>query len=248
MQTRVAVLVDADNISPKFANQILKLGRSLGRADFLRCYLNAQKSSPWLTQPDFRVFHAGAGKNGADLLLAIDAIELALTAKIDTFVLASSDSDFSHLAHRLREMGLHVHGVGEEKAPPGFRAACTGFTQVGPATKPKESPTVTPTPAPQPQQADSLDQNILSLIAINSNGGKGMLLTELSPQMHQKHGIKISTYKEKTWRAYFLARPHLYDLDPRGQQSRVRFRPEGFAAMQTPPLPIPALASPAPSR
>ena len=47
--------------------------------------------------------HAGTGKNASDLLLALDAVELALRGDVDHFVIASSDGDFSHLALRLRE-------------------------------------------------------------------------------------------------------------------------------------------------
>jgi hypothetical protein len=47
--------------------------------------------------------------------------------------------------------------------------------------------------------------------------------------MHVQHGIRISTFPEKTWRSYLQARPALFDLDPRGPEAMVRFRPEGFA-------------------
>ena len=45
-----------------------------------------------------------AGKNGADMRLVIDALELCyLREHIDTFVIASGDSDFCPLAYKLRE-------------------------------------------------------------------------------------------------------------------------------------------------
>lgn len=236
MTPRVAVLVDADNIAHHLAEQIVRAAASQGRVDVRRCYLNAQNASAWLAKPGFRACHAGTGKNAADVLLSIDAMELALTSDIGVFVLASSDGDFTHLATRLRERGLTVLGIGEAKAPATFRSACSGFTQIPMATKPAAVPKPPPkTPQPPATPAlppdASLDEKIRREIAKHSQHGKGMLITELASLMHRTHGVKISEQQGKTWRAYFSARPDLYALDPKGPQSRVRFRPEGFRAL-----------------
>ena len=42
----------------------------------------------------------------------------------------SSDSDFTRLASRLRESGMEVIGMGEEKTPRSFRVACTRFVNL----------------------------------------------------------------------------------------------------------------------
>ena len=58
-----------------------------------------------------------AGKNGADVRLVIDALELAyLREHINTFVVASGDSDFCPLAYKLREIGRTVIGMGVREA------------------------------------------------------------------------------------------------------------------------------------
>ena len=57
-----------------------------------------------------------------------------------------------------------------------------------------------------------------------------MRICELSHVMHTQHQFRISTCAEGSWRAYLLARPMLYDLDPRGPDAKVRFKPKGFAA------------------
>ena len=55
-------------------------------------------------------------KNAADIKLAVDAVELALSRDyIDTFVLGTGDSDFSPVVHKLRELDKTVIGVGVEK-------------------------------------------------------------------------------------------------------------------------------------
>ncbi|MCC5966079.1 MAG: NYN domain-containing protein, partial [Natronohydrobacter sp.] len=43
------------------------------------------------------------------------------------FVLISSDSDFTRLASRIREQGLDVYGIGQQKTPEAFRKACKRF-------------------------------------------------------------------------------------------------------------------------
>ena len=70
-----------------------------------------------------------AGKNGADVRLVIDALELAyLREHIDTFVLASGDSDFVPLAAKLRENDRTVIGMAvKESTSPLFVKACDEF-------------------------------------------------------------------------------------------------------------------------
>lgn len=66
------------------------------------------------------------------------------------------------------------------------------------------------------------------MIVLHSKTGQGMRIAELAPKMHNAHGVKISSLPEGTWRAYLSKRPALYELDPRGQEAKVRFVPEGF--------------------
>ena len=224
MTQPVAVLVDGDNLNAKHANAILSAARKHGPPTVIRAYLDAQRNDAWHDAPAFRVIHAGTGKNAADLLLALDAMELLLTNRITNFVIASSDGDFIHLAQRLREHQAKVITVGEAKAPTAFRASGHQFVELGPRPAMKLVAPAAKTPA-------DLDVKIRAMIAIHSTGGKGMRMTDLAREMHHKHGVRISTYPEKTWRAYLLARPDLYDLDPRGPDAMARFRPEGFATV-----------------
>jgi len=70
-----------------------------------------------------------AGKNGADVRLVIDALELAyLREHIDTFVIASGDSDFCPLAAKLRENDRTVIDMAvKESTSPLFVKACDEF-------------------------------------------------------------------------------------------------------------------------
>lgn len=227
MTRPVIALIDADNIAATHAPKILAIANSLGRVDVRRCYLNARNATEWLCQSDIRPIHAGCGKNGADILMAMDAMEFAIGSQSLVFVLASSDSDFSHLAHRLRERGHTVHGVGEAKTNAAFRAACSTFTQIGPTPHANAAPTP-PTTIKPALAAGDLEMAIRGVIAQHSKNGKGMLLTEFAPKMHQQYGVRISSYPEKTWRAFFLARTQQFDIDPQGTDAHIRYRPAGF--------------------
>lgn len=64
-----------------------------------------------------QIGHGPARKNGADIRMAVDAMEtLIVHPRVDAFVLVSGDSDFSPLVAKLREHGKHVIGVGAETA------------------------------------------------------------------------------------------------------------------------------------
>ena len=67
------------------------------------------------------------GKNSSDSALIIDAMDMLYTRKYDTFVVVSSDSDFTRLVTRLREDEIFVVGVGKITTPESFVKACNDF-------------------------------------------------------------------------------------------------------------------------
>jgi len=83
-----------------------------------------------------------AGKNGADMRLVIDALELCYAREhIDTFAIASGDSDFCPLAYKLRENNRLVTGLGvKEATSPLFVKACDEFIYLRPPRKAKAAP------------------------------------------------------------------------------------------------------------
>lgn len=81
-----------------------------------------------------QLFAAATGKNAADADLIIDAMDLMHTGVADAFALATSDSDFTSLAVRLRGAGAAVHGFGNASSPAPYRAACTTFVTLGVAS------------------------------------------------------------------------------------------------------------------
>ncbi len=131
----LAVLIDADNTSPKYAKALFEEIASLGEASVRRCYgdFSSQQMSGWSkVQAEFGLVphHQPAntvGKNASDIALVIDAMDLMHSGRFDGFVLVSSDSDFTRLASRIREQGLDVFGMGMQKTPDAFRKACKRF-------------------------------------------------------------------------------------------------------------------------
>ena len=226
MSERVAVCVDGENIASSHAERIRAIAGTHGSPDTLRVYGNASAISGWHDAVGYKIVHSGVGKNATDILMTVDAMELALREGYQTLLIVSSDGDFTLLAMRLRELGISAIGIGEAKAPAAFRGACADFKEL-------MAPCRT-SPSKKPQQSEGgpsvLDHKIRGVIAGNSTNGQGMRIAELAPKMHSKFGTRISTYPERTWRGYLNARRKLYELDPKGPNAKVRFLQNGFDA------------------
>ncbi|MEM7491651.1 MAG: NYN domain-containing protein [Pseudomonadota bacterium] len=131
----LAVLIDADNIPAKYARAVMKEITGLGEPGLRRVY--GDWSSGQLRGWSDKVLELGLvahqetantkGKNASDIGLVIDAMDILHTGRFDSFVLVSSDSDFTRLASRIREGGLDVIGIGEGKAPESLRNVCNRF-------------------------------------------------------------------------------------------------------------------------
>jgi len=133
-ESRVAVLVDCDNVSPEILEHALKVTAQFGRVVLRRGYGNhttlANKWQEALVRLAFTPclqYQYASGKNTSDLALALDALEAMFDNRADTFCLVTSDSDFAYLCRKLRERGATVCIVGEEKTPDALRNASDQF-------------------------------------------------------------------------------------------------------------------------
>lgn len=139
-ESRVAVLVDCDNVPPAILDHALRFVARFGRVVVRRGYGNSGTltSNRWqdvLIQQAFTPslqYQYASGKNTADIALALDAMELLFDDKVDTFCFVTSDSDFAYLCRKLRERGAAVCIVGEAKTPPALRNASDHFSEWGP--------------------------------------------------------------------------------------------------------------------
>ena len=57
----------------------------------------------------------------------ITALELLHNKRAEVFVIVTADSDFTALAHRIKQSGAAVHGVGPDTASVAFRESCSVF-------------------------------------------------------------------------------------------------------------------------
>ena len=132
---RLAILIDADNTSAQWADAIFKEIATIGEASVRRIYgdFSGPRLASWKNKLaghaviPHQQFAYTTGKNSSDIALVIDAMDLLHSGRFDGFVLVSSDSDFTRLASRIREQGLHVFGIGKKTTPDAFRKACKRF-------------------------------------------------------------------------------------------------------------------------
>ena len=135
---KIALFIDADNISAKFGKQVIENLEKRGEIFIRRIYGNWEKNSlhGWndcilnfslraVQQPDY-----AAGKNATDMSLAIDAMDVLYGGKAEIFALVSNDSDFTPLVIRLREGGIKIIGMGNAHASNSFRLACDEFVDL----------------------------------------------------------------------------------------------------------------------
>ena len=149
--SRLAVLIDADNTSPKLIKEMFEELASYGTLTVKRAYgdWTNQHLTSWkehllanAISPQ-QQFAYTTGKNATDSALIIDAMDLLYSGNVEGFAIVSSDSDFTPLATRLRESGKRVIGVGQRKTPKAFVEACEKFVFLevlaqGDATPPPE--------------------------------------------------------------------------------------------------------------
>jgi len=132
---RFAVLIDADNTSPRIAAGLFEEIAKFGEASVRRIYgdFSSTRLRSWadilqkFAIDPYQQFSYTTGKNASDIALVIDAMDLLHSRRFDGFCLVSSDSDFTRLASRLREEGADVYGFGAQKTPESFRQACRRF-------------------------------------------------------------------------------------------------------------------------
>ena len=134
-QDKLALLIDAENISRKYIKLIMDELNEFGTPTYKRVYGDFTSSgvSAWKdvlrTYALTPVLQYGytKGKNSSDSAMIIDAMDILYSGNVNGFCLVTSDSDFTRLANRLREAGMLVIGMGEQKTPGSLVAACEHF-------------------------------------------------------------------------------------------------------------------------
>ncbi len=227
---KLAVLIDADNTSPRIAEGLFDEVAKIGEASLRRIYGDFSKGQlvGWekvlaryaiLAQQQFAYT---TGKNSTDITLVIDAMDLLHSGRFDGFCLVSSDSDFTRLAARIREQGTDVYGIGQAKTPESFRQACTRFIFSENFVPDTDGPTVVKTALKPMTEAAGLIDKALEQMEEDSEGwfqlgAVGQRLQNLSSEFDTRtfgHS-KLSDLVTATGR---------YDIDRTGPHVRLRPR------------------------
>lgn len=136
-QGKIAVLIDAENTNYKKISAIIEEVSMYGHIITKRAYGNWKNCAEgWVRAikdnaiTPIQQFENSKGKNSSDITLVIDAMDLLYSKKYDTFVIVSSDSDFTKLVTRIHDDEIFVIGVGEKKTPGSLINACDQFIYI----------------------------------------------------------------------------------------------------------------------
>lgn len=208
-EKRFAVLIDSDNVSARYLVGILDEMTKYGTVTYKRIYgdWTSAQTTKWkqiLLENSIipiQQFSNTTGKNATDSALIIDAMDILYTSNVDGFCIVSSDSDFTRLASRIRESGLEVIGMGEEKTPRSFRAACSVFTSLEvlndmdevqkKQTRESTAAAGAPTKEPEAEMNEiskiTIEKDIVGIILENENQGKPTGLSEIGNRLVKKY-------------------------------------------------------------
>ncbi len=204
---KFALLIDSENISAKYISVILDEIQKYGAITYKRIYgdWTSSYSSRWkaviqeYSITPIQQFRNTTGKNSTDSALIIDAMDILYTNQVDGFCIVSSDGDFTRLASRLRESGMQVIGMGEEKTPRSFCAACSVFTnldilfeqdvhdEVTESKTRKNAKTVTDSFAKPGITKEEIENTIINIVTENENKGKPTELAEVGNRLLNKY-------------------------------------------------------------
>lgn len=138
-EKRIALLIDAENISAQYADYIMGEVDNYGICSYKRIYGSWDRIVKTKWESEIRKNSLKAmmqinntkGKNSTDSALIIDAMDILYRGNVDGFCIVSSDSDFTSLARRLMESGVMVIGMGEsDKATDALENAYDKFVYI----------------------------------------------------------------------------------------------------------------------
>lgn len=194
-----ALLIDGDNVSPKYISAIMKeVTAKYGSLSFRRIYgdFTTNQKSSWKSVllehsiTPIQQYNNTVGKNSSDSALIIDAMDILYTGKVDGFCIVSSDGDFTRLASRLRESQMFVIVMGEEKTPRSIRMACDKFITLENLIEnydDKKSTSASTKKRAQALPKENVIDAITDIIADIENNGRQTHLGELGSKLSTRY-------------------------------------------------------------
>jgi len=119
MDNNIIILIDGDNINPKWCENMFEIANEKGIIVQSRLYgdFSRKEMEKWKDKCNIygiEPIHVWpiAGKNSTDIRITADGIEILLDRNsIDTFVVVSGDSDFMTLIMKLKNKGKKIIGM-----------------------------------------------------------------------------------------------------------------------------------------
>lgn len=203
-EEKFALLIDSDNVSAKYISSILSEMTKYGVVTYKRIYgdWTSTQTGKWKSVllensiTPIQQFSNTIGKNSTDSALIIDAMDILYENNVSGFCIVSSDSDFTRLASRLRESGMTVIGMGENKTPRAFRMACSVFTSLelildqeenDETEEFEENDTKQEKEDSKEPTKDEIVSDIVDIITENENKGKDTGLGEIGSRLVKKY-------------------------------------------------------------
>ncbi len=146
----IALLIDAENISPSYIVKIIDESNKYGTLTYKRIYgdWTTPQLNPWKSKINefgltpVQQYAYTKGKNSSDFTLIIDAMDILYKGKVNAFCIVTSDSDFTKLVTRLREDNMFVFGMGESKTPLSLVISCETFAYLDKMITPEQEEAV----------------------------------------------------------------------------------------------------------
>ncbi|MDR1698168.1 MAG: NYN domain-containing protein [Erysipelotrichaceae bacterium] len=211
LNRRMALLIDADNVSHKYIKLILNELSNHGIVTYRRAYadwtmdIKRQWKQVCLENSITPVqsYSYTTGKNSSDASLTIDAMDILYANNVDGFCIVTSDSDFIHLVHRLRESGKYVLGMGERNKTNNLEKAFNRFIYLESLVTNEEEETPSNNKTNE-KQLDGSDLKfftkvLLKIIDEIDESGGYVRLSEVGGVLYKRHPeFDARNYKEKS--------------------------------------------------
>ncbi|MGB1288167.1 MAG: NYN domain-containing protein, partial [Aggregatilineales bacterium] len=164
MSNKIALLIDAENISYKDLPHILETISQYGdivvkavygdwQSSYLHTWYDTAQEYGCTIRHHTRIANT---KNSADIKLVIDAMEILYCTPVNLFCLASNDADFIPLCEKIHETSKrYIIGIGYKHASEALKKACNGFIAIEHAESELALPVYEPEPVdvsiPEPE-------------------------------------------------------------------------------------------------
>ncbi len=211
-----ALLIDTDNVSPKYYDIIVNELEEIGSIKVKRAYGDFIANNPWKEKSigegitPIQAFAPIKDKNSTDLVLTIDAMDIFYSELVDAFCIATSDSDFARLAQRLKEGGMYVVIAGEDKTPISLSKSSDKFLMLDKlyeARTPTKSRSEKESVKVEAPSVKTLQNVVRDFIAMSDDAEGWALYATVANQLSKRYPqFNVKAYQAKSKQEFFKSK------------------------------------------